>query len=71
MAQYARPSWQELSDGIKALSKDSSSSQSSGHNVAYFDIPQYWFYIRSHPETVRLPPSLFLALKHGYLLQLC
>ncbi|PLW08277.1 hypothetical protein PCASD_01272 [Puccinia coronata f. sp. avenae] len=42
---------QELSDGIKALSKDSSSSQSSGHNVAYFDIPQYWFYIRSHPET--------------------
>ena len=45
---------QELSDGIKALSQsgygDAKSGSSTG-NLAYFDVPKYWYFIRSHPET--------------------
>ncbi|KAA1114146.1 hypothetical protein PGTUg99_024495 [Puccinia graminis f. sp. tritici] len=45
----------ELSEGIKALSQDANragpdKSAISGNNLAYFDIPKYWYFVRSHPE---------------------
>ncbi|OAV90423.1 hypothetical protein PTTG_05116 [Puccinia triticina 1-1 BBBD Race 1] len=42
---------QELSDGIKALSQEANKASSSGHNLAYFDAPKYWYFVRSHPQT--------------------
>ncbi|KAA1072996.1 hypothetical protein PGT21_034390 [Puccinia graminis f. sp. tritici] len=45
----------ELSEGIKALSQEANragpdKAAISGNNLAYFDIPKYWYFVRSHPE---------------------
>lgn len=44
---------QELIDGIKALSQDAiraNDKNNKGYNLAYFDAPKYWYFIRKNPD---------------------
>jgi len=44
---------QELMDGVKALSQDANRADSKNHkgyNLAYFDAPKYWYFVRQNPD---------------------